>query len=169
MASLRHPGFWDSLFPDPNTSQRAIDDALLIDLFVSQGVPRRLPAYDDLFVRDDPTTHLYYLETGKLLIHRPIGRSATGRARSAIRHLYSGQLFSCDVNDKRVANCTAITDSILLCMDKGWLNKQAALDPRLERSLKSMHAMELCWVLQSKTRTVTSRSAIPSQGTGRTK
>lgn len=69
VASLQRPSFWDLLHPGPDTSQCALNDALTIDLFVGQGVLRRLPAYDDLFLRDYPTTNVYCLETSMLLNH----------------------------------------------------------------------------------------------------
>ncbi len=110
---------------------------------------RQLAARSDLFAIGDPAPCYYLLLSGELLMHRPRRPSMAGRAKAAVRLVYPDELFIFDGGGTRLANGSAISDCILLRIDRRRMERLAVLDPVLRGVLHRLHANEIEWFLQS--------------------
>ena len=110
---------------------------------------RQVSARSELFAIGDPAPSFYLLLSGELLIHRRRTPSMVGRGKTAIRLVFPDELFIFDCDGKHLADCSAISDCILLRIDRRRMERLAALDRVLRGVLHRLHANEIEWFLQS--------------------
>ena len=125
------------------------DSSWLVTALGPVATGRQVAARSELFAIGDPAPCFYLLLSGELLIHRRRTPSMAGRAKAAIRLVSPDELFIFDCDGKHLADCSAISDCILLRIDRRRMERLAALDPVLRGVLHRLHANEIEWFLQT--------------------
>lgn len=103
-----------------------------------------VPAETVLFSEGDAARHYSLVVSGEFLAVR--GRLPS---RPIVRFLRSGDLVLGDCDGRHIASCYAVSDSIVLRIERQRLDQLSALDPALTRILRSVHAADLEMLLQS--------------------
>lgn len=106
----------------------------------------RVAAQEDLFSKGNAATGFFYLETGDLLVHRPIRGAGEDGPKSAVRFLSSGDLFCFAKDGRHFAHCTSVSDCNVLRVDAGWLKEHASADPSLRWALAHIENGEGAWL-----------------------
>lgn len=65
----------------------------------------------------------------------------------AVRLLGPGELLTWSCAALPQVDCFAVTATLLLRIDRRWIERQARLDPVLAQRLRAVHADELGWLL----------------------
>lgn len=128
-------------------------------------VRRHICAGDKLFAEGDPAETFLGVETGELLAYRssdPSPSSLMSRQQMVCRLIRPGELFILECDGVRVANCRATTDSRILSIDRGRLERLAVCNTVLRRELAAIHARELEWILQGLGGTECESGVFPS-------
>ncbi len=110
---------------------------------------RSISARSGLFSEEDPAPYYYFVQTGEFLVHRRIERLRMGRPKAAVRLVSEDDLFIFDCDGVHVANCDAVVESVVLCIERQRLEQLAALDPVLRRMLTAVHETELRFILRA--------------------
>ncbi len=110
---------------------------------------RNVAARRALFAAGNPALGFYLVVSGKLMVHRRIAGATSGQPRTVVRSAERGDLLIYDCDGTHVADCDALEDSVVLWIDRRRFERQAALDPVLQRAGNAVHASELEWILHS--------------------
>lgn len=108
------------------------------------GCRRRIAARTVLFSQGDPSNAVYVLESGQMLACRRL----PGK-RPSVRMLADDAVFVLGCGGVHIADCTAITDSVIRVVDTGKVLRLARTDPVMNRALRAIHANDLHMILQS--------------------
>lgn len=115
-------------------------------LSVPFAVQLKVEAQSSLFTQGDPALNCYFVQFGQLMVYRPLTPAQPTKPKAAIRMFEDGDLISFGNDGRFAANCIAIVDSSVLCIDRHWLEQQAELDPVLRRILTTVNASENEWL-----------------------
>ena len=80
----------------------------------------------------------------RLLVYRQ-----SSSAKPAIRVVTDGDLFTYDCGGTRAANCEALDDCAVVCIDRQRLHESARSSSLLTRVLRAVHSAELEMILES--------------------
>lgn len=114
------------------------------DLLWPLGTRRRIRPHDGLFSIGDRASHYYLVESGRLLLRR-----APQDAAPIVRVVEAGELFIFDCDWIHAADCHALTDAVVLAVDRRRVEIRALFDVALRGVLQAVHAQELAMILQS--------------------
>ncbi len=122
------------------------DDGLWAVL-ANAAVRRQLQARTTLFSNGDPSRFYYLVECGELLVHRHV----LPNLRPTARVLNDGDVFTYDCAGYHAAECVALTDSVVRCVDRQIFDERASTSHLLQRVLHAVHSAELEMILESLT------------------
>ena len=121
-----------------------VDDSLwaILEQFATR---RSVAAQSSLFSAGELARFYFLVESGEVLI----SRQATHRQGHAVRVLSAGDIFSYGCGDQQAADCTAMADSVLRCVERRVLDDAALTSGPLRRLIFAVHTAELELVLES--------------------
>jgi CRP/FNR family transcriptional regulator len=93
------------------------------------GKRRTLAQGQTLFGKGDEARNFYVVESGVLFLERPASPSSAHQPRI----LSTGEVFSLDGGGTYVANCEALTDAVVICVDGTPVERVAARDEAAAR------------------------------------
>ena len=109
-------------------------------------VGRRVVATQRALFDAGDTANFYYLVvSGELLVHR----RQRPRSKPGIRFMRRGDLLIYDCDGRHAASCHATIDSVVMPIERRWLNNVAGCNTALAGLLRSVHAAELELILGS--------------------
>jgi CRP-like cAMP-binding protein len=110
---------------------------------------RHIGAQLALFASGDMALNYYFVEAGNFLVTKCRERRRTGDPVAAIQFLSHGDVFIFNCGNRHFVDCVAVTDSVVLSVDRVLLQKHAVKNPDLSHALSVVHANELGWMIQS--------------------
>ena len=106
---------------------------------------RYIAAQTALFDAKDTARYFYLVVAGEFLVQRRPAR----HGKPDIRMLTRGDFFIYDCGGRHAASCYATQDSIVLPIERQWLETLARRDRALADVLKCVHSTELQMILES--------------------